>query len=391
MAGSLGWYWWMTGRVVEGRRWLDKALLSSGEIADSTRAQALCYAGALKADLALLEESVSTYRKAADAEGLAFATIWLGGNLVNRGELRGAEKVLKEGSWLYEQLDGPAAAAKKSMVDSLLAWVRGDPDEAKECLREAAAGFTAVGDEAQTLMCVYSLGNLAEQRGEFGEATSSFSVASRLARDLELWRFEASILARLGTMAASRNSLDEAESLYSQALQLSQDLEFTAGIALALNGMAFCNRARGRLDDAAACGEQALALYRGLDLAYGAAVALGTLGFLAEERGDGEAARRLHLAGLEQARRIAGSLPRAVAVAGLAGAAAAAGDARTAALLLGVADRLRDSVPWPPPSRAGDIDRTSASASRSLGPSAFRRLVAQGRDTALEDVLERLN
>jgi predicted ATPase len=391
MAGDLGWYWWLTGRVVEGSECLDAALATHGDVDPPTRAQALCWAAQLEADLRLGEEAVAVYRGTDDREGLALATMMFGRSLLARGDLARAEEVLVEAACEYDALDGELSATTGRAVAAHLALLSGRRDEAESLMCACAEEFASLGDEWAAAMSLEAVAYLAEQRGAAAEAAVSLRAAGDLARELGLMGFEAGVLARLGTIAASQEQWAEADRLHQEALRLSHEVGFKAGVALTLNGIAFSRRARGHLDEAVACAEEALDLYVKADLAGGAAAALGTLGFAAEERGDVEAARRLHLAGLDQAKRVPGPLATAVALAGLAGAAAAGGDARTAGLLLGAAGRPRRSVPWPPPSRAADIDRVSATASAVIGSAAFQQAVAEGHNAPLDELLEQVS
>jgi len=388
MAGDLGWYWWLTGRVVEGAECLEAALAIGGAVDPATRARALCWAGQLEADLQLSEDSVALYRGTDDLEGLGLATMMFGRSLLGRGDLARAEDVLMEADRAYRVLEDGPAAATRTAIAGHLALLRGRRDDAETLLRSCAHEFAALGDEWATAISLEAVAYLAEQRGAGAEAAASLRAAGDIARELGLLGFEAGVLARLGTMAAAEEQWDEADRLHREALRLSHEVGFKAGVALTLNGIAFSRRARGHLDEAVACAEEALELYAKADLAGGAAAALGTLGFAAEERGDADAARRLHLAGLDQAKRVPAPLPTAVALAGLAGAAAAAGDARTAGLLLGAASRPRHSAPWPPPSRAADIDRVSAAASAMIGSAAFEQAVTRGREASLDELLQ---
>ncbi len=390
MAGALGWYWWLTGRVVEGCDCLSQALSAPGEVSPATRARALCWAGQLMGDLGLSEEAVTLYRGTDDREGLAQATMLFGSTLSARGDLVRAEEILTDAFREYGHLEGEPAAATRMAVAAHLMLLRGDRQGAEARLHECVDAYSAVGDEWATAICLEAIADLAEQRNDPLHAAASLRTAGGIARELGLWGFEAGVLARLGTLAAADENWDEADRLHREALQLSQELGFRAGVALALNGLAFSQRSRGQLNGAVACAEGALEIYETADLAGGAAAALGTLGFAAEQRRDANAARRLHLSGFEQARRVPGPLPMAVALAGLAGAAAAGSDGKVAGLLLGAAERLRQSSPWPPPSRPADIDRTSATASALIGPEAFEQAVVRGGSTAVDDLLKRV-
>ena len=183
MAGALGWYWWLTGRVTEGSACLTRALSISGDVAPATRARALCWAGQLQADLGLSEEAVASYRDTDDRQGLALATMLFGRSLLARGDLMQAEIVLTDAFHEYEGLAGEPAAATTVTIGAHLALLHGDRQAAESQLRACVAAFTAIGDDWATAICLEAIAYLAEQRGDPVDVAESLRAAGDIARD----------------------------------------------------------------------------------------------------------------------------------------------------------------------------------------------------------------
>ncbi|MEU0569862.1 tetratricopeptide repeat protein, partial [Nonomuraea sp. NPDC005983] len=119
----------------------------------------------------------------------------------------------------------------------------------------------------------------------------------------------------------------------------------------------------------------------------GAALILAELGFVAEQRGDAGAAQDLHLESLATARKVGD--PRAIALAleGLAGARALQDRHQEAALLLGRAAALRESVGVPlPQAERGDVDRVTVAVRSSLGETALAAAIEAGGTIPLDDL-----
>lgn len=80
MAWSMWTFWWSSGHISEGRRWMEEALASRSDLTASTRAKLLSVAatlgqalGDVEDTLLMIEESLALFRQLGDEEGAHYA------------------------------------------------------------------------------------------------------------------------------------------------------------------------------------------------------------------------------------------------------------------------------------------------------------------------------
>ena len=146
-----------------------------------------------------------------------------------------------------------------------------------------------------------------------------------------------------------------------------------------MSGMAVAAGMRGDLDEAERLHREALAAYESVGSVEGAAFTEACLGFLATRRGDGAAALELHHRSLANAAQGNERRAMALAIEGFAGAHAACGDAVNAALLFGVAAKLRGEQIVSPPWLLAERTRVETAIRSQLGDARYDDQYRSGR------------
>ncbi|WP_119726849.1 BTAD domain-containing putative transcriptional regulator [Thermomonospora amylolytica] len=387
LVNAMAWYWFLRGRLGEGRRLLGMALSLDDRADPALRAAA----GAWQAGMELLgrhgadraeriRAALEPYEDLDDPHGRARAAWFLGEILLGGGAPSTGEELAERALADFRRLGCRWGTAAALTTLAHYAINRGDLSRCARHAEQGAALFGDLGDRWGRLRAIDLLGRLAEIRGDHREASGLLRQGLRMAEELGLWMQVSYMLSGLGRIALLDGDHAEARRLHEQALRLAAEQGYRPGEVFAEIGLALGARREGRLDDAERLLRDALDWQRQVGFEPGIALALSELGFVAEQRGDAQAAHDLHLEGLTAARRLGD--PRAVAFAleGLAGARALAGDHAHAARLLGAAAAARESAGAPLPHAArGDVDRITAAVRAALGEQTLAAELRRGR------------
>lgn len=372
---ALTWYWFLRGRLREGRRLM-------------TAADPVTAAWRVGFEV-LLGEAVDPSALAGtaaivDRRDQALARWFLGYILSTVGDMPTAQRLTDQALAAFEELgdDWGVAAAYSDRVSQALAG--GQVDEAREAAERSAALFTALGERWGQLKASFGLGVLAQLSGDNATAEAVHREGLRVAEELRSWPEVSYKLSWLGRVALTEGDYAKARDLHEQARRAAAEHGFSPGEVYAETGLALGARREGRLDAAEAHWDRLRSWHRRVGFEAGGTLALAELGFVAEMRGDAARALALHSEGLALARQVGD--PRAIALAleGVAGARALAGDAESAARLLGAATAARASVGVPlPAGERGDVDRITAVAREALGADGFEAAFAAGHAQSL--------
>ena len=373
---ALTWYWFLRGRLREGRR----LMTATDPVTVAWRAGF----GVLLGEAAE-PSAISATAEIADRRQQARARWFLGYVLSTVGDMASGEELTGQALEAFEELgdEWGVAAAHSDRVSQALA--RGSVEEARESAARCAGLFESLGERWGLLKASFGLGVLAELSGDYARAEAVHRDGLRVAEELRSWPEVSYKLSWLGRVALAVGDYGAARDLHERARRAAAEHAFSPGEVYAETGLALGARREGRLDAAEAHWERLRSWHRQVGFEAGATLALAELGFVAELRGDAARAAELHAEGLALARQVGD--PRAVALAleGMAGARALAGDARTAARLLGAATAARASVGVPLPSgERGDVDRIAAAARAVLGADAYAAAFESGHAEGLD-------
>jgi tetratricopeptide (TPR) repeat protein len=359
ISGGLGTYWYLSGRLNEGMRWLrDLLALAGGEhspVGVAVRAKALYMAGWIACDqgrsrdaVALLDACVALRRRRGSRASLIEALQRLAGASQQYGDLARAERILRA-CLAYHRRAGDVAATLLTLnALSNVAYERGADAASEDQLREALPIARAHGDAGWTVLFLVKLGRFAHARGDCSGANALFEEGARLA------------------CAASADQPP-----------------------LMLLNLAYVARELGRLGEARAYCETSLARYRAERHEDGVAFASLVLGAITVDQGDLRAAGACYAEALSLYERLSVQHALADCFEGIASLKVASrAQLGAAAMLCGAAATLRD-VNGSPLSRRESAahERTLAALRDLLGADTYLSARATGASLALDDAL----
>lgn len=239
LAGALGGYWLVGGRLAEGRRWLERSLEPRpAPSPDLHRARALEAAAGVagrQGDLAAVArhtaERLDLCRALGERAGLADATRVLGDLAMEAGDPATAGAHYHASLELYQQLDEPAG--RSNVLNNLgeLARSRGDDTGAAAYYQESLALSRAGGDQSGVARALMNLGWTELRRTGPDAAAAAFGEALAIQRRLggSVHRIAFCLLG-LGAVAVHRGDLARGVELMGAAEGL------LAGVGAALDG-----------------------------------------------------------------------------------------------------------------------------------------------------------
>jgi predicted ATPase/DNA-binding SARP family transcriptional activator len=191
VASGMWWYWWIAGRMIEGRDWLGRALDAAPSAAPSLRGRALRAAAALarnSGDLAqartLGEQCLATFRAAGDRPGVLAA---LNNLLITAQAQEDYPASLEFGQEAIRAAEEAGdrrmtAAASNNTAGTLRCM--GRLDEAEPLFARALAGFRDLGDRRGEAAALSNLSTTDRRRGRHAPARESMLAALAIYTDL---------------------------------------------------------------------------------------------------------------------------------------------------------------------------------------------------------------
>jgi predicted ATPase/class 3 adenylate cyclase len=161
LAGLLGRYWWLRGRVHEGLGWLEPALEAVGTSRDA-----------------------ATASEPIPAQTLARAEFWAGVLLDDAGRQPEAASRLERCLELQRGLGDEVAVARTLNSLGVVARSLGDLDRAEGLFEESIERKQALGDRAGVATSVSNLGVVASDRGQYDDAVRFMAEALEIDRAL---------------------------------------------------------------------------------------------------------------------------------------------------------------------------------------------------------------
>jgi predicted ATPase len=247
LAGALGWFWLMSGRLQEAQSWYAQLLARRGDTDDSLAWAKVLHGSALQlwglGDLgqaaAAEEPAVEIFRSAGERRWLSYGLALLARVRTGQERLAEAQALLEEARTVWSQVEvtygQPFDAYLRYYLGSA-ALVRGDLDTGSEHLEASLRDLEVAEDDLARGVVLGSLGVLAAQRGQDAEARARFAEGlPLLRRGGDLWDL-ALLLLNSGLEQAQTGSPD-AGGLLTEALRTWQQLRGRPGMALALAGL----------------------------------------------------------------------------------------------------------------------------------------------------------
>jgi predicted ATPase/DNA-binding SARP family transcriptional activator len=354
IAGGLGWYWNMGGRLDDTWGWM-KAALSLGEPSVPTRhVLALAWAGLVgvvhdsERAIAYGAEGVARARALDDDAAIAVATMLHGtalSDFSHRAE--GSAALFEESRRAFERVGDGWSHAMAAFVRGAFQLARAHLEAALPGFEEAAARFDALGNAWARGTALRHVADIATVRGQYDDAGRALREAISGLHPVGATGHAIGLMARLAYVYALQDRFDEADTWFAEALVAAEQQRYVPTLALAYNLRGITLRRRGLLDEAERCHHDALALYVDRAAPAGRSLSLASLGYIAEMRGDDVGAERHHVASVDAAGDADDVRAQALALEGLAGVASLRGDDAGTGLHLGAAATLREATGGP--------------------------------------------
>jgi predicted ATPase len=247
LAGALGWFWLMSGRLQEAQSWYTQLLARRGEADNSLAWAKVLHGSALQlwglGDLAQAEaaeeSAVEVFRAAGDRRWLSYGLALLARVRTGQERLEEAQALLEEARTVWSQAEitygQPFDAYLRYYLGSA-ALVRGDLGPARTHLEASLRDLETAEDDLARGVVLGSLGLLAALRGEHAQARARFAEGLPLLRGGgDQWDL-ALLLLNSGLEEAQAAS-PPAGALLTEALRAWQQLRGQPGMVLALAGL----------------------------------------------------------------------------------------------------------------------------------------------------------
>jgi predicted ATPase/class 3 adenylate cyclase len=207
LAGLLGRYWWLKGRVQEGLEWLEPAIRATPDAPAADRARALFWAGVLldvarrPADAASrLEAALALQRELGDEAGMARTLNSLGVVARSLGDLDRAEALISESIERKRALGDQSGIAVSLSNLGVVASDRGRLDEAVDYMAQALAIDEQTGGGSVVVSCA-NLGSTLVRAGRLEQGLSQIRRALPGIAELEDPELVIEVLTSLAAIA----------------------------------------------------------------------------------------------------------------------------------------------------------------------------------------------
>jgi predicted ATPase len=269
IAGGAAWPHWLTGMVVEGRRWLDDAFACRGEADERARALALTghglldfLAGATEGSDDDLATALEIFERHGDVASMTLARSFYAEQAAVRGDLDEARRRRRVLLDFYGTApEDPFAAAARTYSLAKLAILDGDLVAAERHYRAASDGFGRLDRPVMNSICLGIVADFDERAGDYPAAIATLEAAIATNESL-LGGFTGALQARLGWVLLHDGQLARAEAVYQRALESARRVRHTMVIFQAQAGMAALHRLHRRDDDAVDAATESLELYQ---------------------------------------------------------------------------------------------------------------------------------
>jgi len=231
LAGAIWQFWLVRGYVNEGRIWFSRVLEQANPASRLARARALNGAGFLnwawgdfRQAKALLNESLSIFRKLDDKHGIAWALNHLGHVALAENELKLACRYVKKSLALFHELGATWNIAWDLLNLGDIVRAQGNEQEAIVHYRDSLELFRKVGDYRGTAWTLDHLGRLAYNHQDYKETMVLLTESLNLFRRVGDKRSAAWVLNHLGGAALAQNDFQQARFFVEESLALFREI-----------------------------------------------------------------------------------------------------------------------------------------------------------------------
>lgn len=258
IAGGLWWFWWASGRMFEGRQWIE-TLLHHRTADGSSRAVGAMGAGALAFFAGDFAGALPWLDRAIDEGERAGLTLVVTYAQVNRGSIealtgnpRGEERVVAS----VERIRSAGAAGAwhlgtAQIVLAIMAAYRGDLAAAEQRGVEALSVFRKLGQPYGIAAALNLLGDVARLRRDWTTAGVFYEASLPLMRESGVRSDLPALLHNLGYVALAAEDAGRAGMLFRESLRIHHDTGNRNGVVECLYGIAAVSVAVGHPERAA--------------------------------------------------------------------------------------------------------------------------------------------
>jgi predicted ATPase len=247
LAGALGRFWLISGRLKEAASWYAALLARPGEAHDSLAwakvlhgsALQLWGSGELTEAEAREESAVGLFRSAGENRWLSYGLALLARVRIGQERLTEARTLLEEARAVWSRVQttyGQPFDAYLQSFRGTVALVQRDDDTAGALFEASLRELQAAGDDLGRAAVLGHLGLLAARRGEPTRARAEFAEGLQVLRGGgDQW--DLALLLLNSGLEEARAASPQAGSLLIEALRAWQQLGGNAGVAFALFGL----------------------------------------------------------------------------------------------------------------------------------------------------------
>jgi non-specific serine/threonine protein kinase len=226
LAGSLGFFWFVSGHLREGVIWLQKVLKYKQGASLASEAKALKFLGSilifsenknLVQISTILEKSLQLYRELNDSSGIAWVLNQLGIIAMIQGKPANARKLFEESLILRNEIGDPWDIAQTLQNFISLAKQQNDYVNAREFAERALASFQQAEDKRGIARISVGLASIAQLEGDFtGAAELLTRSLLQLVQFGDHWS-SAEVLENLAFLVCERGDSIQAAILFGAA------------------------------------------------------------------------------------------------------------------------------------------------------------------------------
>ncbi|MEP6638282.1 MAG: tetratricopeptide repeat protein [Chloroflexota bacterium] len=290
---SLLWEFWLWhGYLVEGRRWLGRALERSA-VPSPTRARALVGLAALairSGDTGLgarrAAEAVAIHRELGDLRGACRAVQVVANAAWSEDDLATAEHRYRECLELAREADYRPGQASALNGLAVVRWYAGDRDDASRMIEESLALFGELTDTGELAPTILGIGEILVSEPEIGTDRLVFQETFVPFQDVTCEIAVGYALANRGMIRRVLGDLEAARLDMTAALELFRAIGDERAIAHGLGRLGNLAAAAGQFAEAREWLEACLAIRSQIGDSRGTGLAQGNLGNLAVAEGD---------------------------------------------------------------------------------------------------------
>jgi len=180
--------------------------------------------GASQEALSECESAVQGGIAAKDVNGESLMRTDLAAIYYLRGDLVGAEKMLRKAVAGFHQVGNPSGAASASSNIADLLILKGDLSAAKKLLEDCIADYQTVEDKEGIALNLDSLGDIARLRGNLTIAETTYQQSKAIAQEINDKDAVAYAFTGLGDLYFDRSDFPDSRNAYEQALTLRKQL-----------------------------------------------------------------------------------------------------------------------------------------------------------------------